>query len=85
MRLGLSGEDHLALHGIPKSRREAKKILDAFHEELERPEEAEPAGFAPVSSQAKNTDQAESGTDASSNKSADDEESGSTQFSLESF
>jgi hypothetical protein len=85
MRLGLSGEDHLALHGIPKSRREAKKILDAFHKELELPEEAETAGFAAVSSQAANTDQAEPGTDASSNESADDEESGSTQFSLESF
>jgi hypothetical protein len=85
MRLGLSGEDHLALHGIPKSKREAKKILDAFHKELELPEEAETAGFAAVSSQADNTDQAEPGTDASNNESADDEESGSTQFSLESF
>ena len=85
MRLGLSGEDHLALHGIPKSRREAKKILDAFHKELELPEEAETAGFAAVSSQADNTDQAEPSTDSSNNESADDEESGSTQFSLESF
>jgi hypothetical protein len=85
MRLGLSGEDHLALHGIPKSRREAKKILDAFHKQLELPEEAETTDFAPVRSQAANTDEAESGTDASSNESADDEESGSTQFSLKSF
>ena len=85
MRLGLSGEDHLALHGIPKSRREAKKILDAFHEELEHPEESETTDFAPVSSQAANTDQAEPSTDSSSDESADDEESGSTQFSLESF
>ena len=26
MSLGLSGEDHLSLHGIPKSRREAKRF-----------------------------------------------------------
>ena len=34
MHLDLSGEDHLSLHGIPKSRREAKKILAAFDESL---------------------------------------------------
>jgi hypothetical protein len=34
MQLGLSGEDHLSLHGIPRSRREAKKILAAFDESL---------------------------------------------------
>ena len=31
--LGLRGEDHLAMHGIPRSRREAKKILAAFEED----------------------------------------------------
>ena len=28
--LGLSGEAHLALHGIPKSRKEARRILKEF-------------------------------------------------------
>jgi hypothetical protein len=33
--LGLSGEDHLAIHGIPRNRREAKRILKAFEEDVE--------------------------------------------------
>ena len=31
--LGLSGEAHLALHGIPRSRREARRILKDFDSE----------------------------------------------------
>ena len=38
--LGLSGEAHLALHGIPKSRREARRILKDFNsDESSKPEE----------------------------------------------
>ena len=38
--LGLSGEAHLALHGIPRSRREARKILEDFNSEnTSEPEE----------------------------------------------
>jgi len=33
--LGLRGEDHLAMHGIPRNRREAKRILKAFEEDAE--------------------------------------------------
>ena len=33
--LGLRGEDHLAIHGIPMNRREAKRILEAFEEDVE--------------------------------------------------
>ena len=32
--LGLRGEDHLAMHGIPRSRREAKRILKEFEEDI---------------------------------------------------
>ncbi len=32
IRLGLSAEDHLALHGMPKSHRDAKNIIVAFEE-----------------------------------------------------
>ena len=39
--LGLSGEAHLALHGIPRSRKEARRILKEFETQLERvPDEA---------------------------------------------
>ena len=39
--LGLSGEAHLALHGIPKSRREARRILKDFNSNrVSEPEEA---------------------------------------------
>ena len=30
VRLGLSAEDHLSLHGMPKSHRDAKTIIDSF-------------------------------------------------------
>ena len=70
MHLGLNGEDHLALHGIPKSRREAKKILAAFDESLPSDDWGdfpEPVRLI----EEKTTEQAE--------------EDESTQFSLDSF
>ena len=32
IRLGLSAEDHLSLHGMPKSHRDAKTIINAYEE-----------------------------------------------------
>jgi replication factor C large subunit len=72
MSLGLSGEDHLSLHGIPKSRREAKKILAAFDESLPSEEWEEiPQPTHKIT---------EANSD-SKNKESDE----STQFSLDSF
>jgi hypothetical protein len=68
----LSGEDHLSLHGIPKSRREAKKILAAFDESLPSEEWEEiPQPTHKIT---------EANSD-SKNKERDE----STQFSLDSF
>ena len=71
MNLGLSGEDHLSLHGIPKSRREAKKILAAFDESL--PSEEWQEIPEPVQQVEEVTNQSKQETDES------------TQFSLDSF
>ncbi len=71
MSLGLSGEDHLSLHGIPKSRREAKKILAAFDESL--PSEEWEEIPVPVQQVEEVTNQSKQETDES------------TQFSLDSF
>ena len=46
--LGLPGEAHLALHGIPRSRREARKILEDFDAD-EDGHEDEPEIDEPVS------------------------------------
>jgi len=72
MNLGLSGEDHLSLHGIPKSRREAKKILAAFDESLPSDDWEE----IPQPTQQITEDKSES---------TKEEEDESTQFSLDSF
>jgi len=73
MHLGLSGEDHLSLHGIPKSRREAKKILAAFDDSLPSDDWEEiPEPVQQI--EEKNTE--------STDEKSDDE---STQFSLDSF
>ena len=40
VNLGLSVEDHLALHGIPKSSREGKRIIKSFDESEREPEGA---------------------------------------------
>ena len=72
MSLGLSGEDHLSLHGIPKSRREAKKILAAFDESLPSDDWEE----IPQPTQQITEDKSES---------TKEEEDESTQFSLDSF
>ena len=72
MNLGLSGEDHLSLHGIPKSRREAKKILAAFDESLPSDDWQEiPQPIQQIEE-----------TNSESTKEEEDE---STQFSLDSF
>jgi len=72
MNLGLSGEDHLSLHGIPKSRREAKKILAAFDESLPSDDWQEiPQPIQQIEE-----------TNSESTKQEEDE---STQFSLDSF
>ena len=72
MNLGLSGEDHLSLHGIPKSRREAKKILAAFDDSLPNDDWQEiPQPIQQIEE-----------TNSESTKEEEDE---STQFSLESF
>jgi len=73
MHLGLSGEDHLSLHGIPKSRREAKKILAAFDDSLP----SDDWGEIPEPVQ-----QMEEKNSESTDEKSDDE---STQFSLDSF
>ena len=73
MHLGLSGEDHLSLHGIPKSRREAKKILAAFDDSLPSDDWEEIP--EPVQ-------QIEEKNSESTDEKSDDE---STQFSLDSF
>ena len=73
MQLGLSGEDHLSLHGIPKSRREAKKILAAFDESL--PSDDWDEVPEPVQQTVEKTPEP-------SEEKSDDE---STQFSLDSF
>ena len=72
MHLDLSGEDHLSLHGIPKSRREAKKILAAFDESLPSDEWEEIP---------QPTQQIEENNTESTKEESDD----STQFSLDSF
>ncbi len=73
MQLGLSGDDHLSLHGIPKSRREAKKILAAFDESLPTDDWEEiPEPVQRI---------AQSSAESSVEKSDDE----STQFSLDSF
>ncbi|NDF33050.1 MAG: AAA family ATPase [Euryarchaeota archaeon] len=72
MNLGLSGEDHLSLHGIPKSRREAKKILAAFDESLPSDDWQDfPQPIQQIEE-----------TNSESTKEGEDE---STQFSLDSF
>jgi len=73
LQLGLSGEDHLSLHGIPKSRREAKKILAAFDESL--PSDDWDEVPEPVQQTVEKTPEPPDGN-------TDDE---STQFSLDSF
>lgn len=73
LQLGLSGEDHLSLHGIPKSRREAKKILAAFDESL--PSDDWDEVPEPVQQTVEKTPEP-------SDEKSDDE---STQFSLDSF
>ena len=72
MHLGLRGEDHLALHGIPKSRREAKKILKAFDDSLPSDDWEE----------IPQPNQQITETNSDSIKEESDE---STQFSLDSF
>ena len=72
VHLGLSGDDHLSLHGIPKSRREAKKILEAFDESLPNDE------WGGIPQQMQLIEQATTET----TKEDDDE---STQSSLDSF
>ena len=68
----MSGEDHLSLHGIPKSRREAKKILAAFDESIPSEEWEE------------NPQPTQKITEAN-NDSKNEEGDESTQFSLDSF
>ena len=75
MRLNLSGEEHLALHGIPKSRKEAKIILKEFDDAVGNTimdEVFEPQG--------KNENQIQK--EESSPQTSDDT---GTQFSLDSF
>jgi len=75
MRLNLSGEEHLALHGIPKSRKEAKIILKAFDDAVGNTimdEVFEPQG--------KNENHIQK--EESSPQTSDDT---GTQFSLDSF
>ena len=65
--LGLSGKAHLALHGIPRSRKEARKILKDFDSEnTSEPEEVIIEEII------------EDGN-------SDEDETGGTQFSLDSF
>jgi hypothetical protein len=65
--LGLSGKAHLALHGIPRSRKEARKILKDFDSEnTSEPEEVIIEEII------------EDGD-------SDEDETGGTQFSLDSF
>ena len=65
--LGLSGKAHLALHGIPRSRKEARKILKDFDSEnTSEPEEVIIEEII------------EHGD-------SDEDETGGTQFSLDSF
>ena len=65
--LGLSGAAHLALHGIPRSRREARRILKDFDSEsTSEPEEVIIEEII------------EDGN-------SDEDETGGTQFSLDSF
>ncbi len=73
LHLGLRGEDHLAMHGIPKSRREAKKILKAFDDSL--PSEEWEELPEPVQ-------QPEPATNESTTEQSSDE---STQCSLDSY
>ena len=73
MHLGLSGDDHLSLHGIPKSRREAKKILAAFDESLPNDE------WGGIPQQMQLIEQATTET------TKDDDDDESTQSSLDSF
>ena len=65
--LGLPGEAHLALHGIPRSRREARRILEDFDSD-EAGHEDEPEIDELVS-----------------DDSSEEDDSGGTQFSLDSF
>lgn len=65
--LGLPGEAHLALHGIPRSRREARSILEDFDSDGGDDEEVMEM------EESVNEDR------------SDEEDSGGTQFSLDSF
>ena len=58
--LGLSGEAHLALHGIPRSRKEARKILEEF--DIQRESEPDEAITEVVSEERDSEEEGSSGT-----------------------
>ncbi|MDP7659044.1 MAG: AAA family ATPase [Candidatus Thalassarchaeaceae archaeon] len=74
-RLNLSGEEHLALHGIPKSRKEAKIILKAFDDAI---------GSTVMDDVIESQEKKENQTKNEETHTQTSEDSG-TQFSLDSF
>ena len=58
--LGLSGEAHLALHGIPRSRKEARKILEEF--DIQRESEPDEVITEAINEEGHSEEEGESGT-----------------------
>jgi len=58
--LGLSGEAHLALHGIPRSRKEARKILKEF--DIQRESEPDEVITEAINEEEHSEEEGESGT-----------------------
>ena len=58
--LGLSGEAHLALHGIPRSKKEARRILEEFN--IQRESEPDEAITEVISEEGGSDDEGTSGT-----------------------
>jgi hypothetical protein len=70
--LGLPGEAHLALHGIPRSKREARRILEDFDSDEDG------HGDEPINDESINDEPI-------NNDSSEEDDSGGTQFTLDSF
>ena len=58
--LGLSGEAHLALHGIPRSRKEGRRILEEF--DIQRESEPDEAITEVISEEGGSDEEGTSGT-----------------------
>ncbi len=58
--LGLSGEAHLALHGIPRSRKEARRILEEF--DIQRESEPDEAITEAINEEGHSDEEGASGT-----------------------